>query len=91
MSETRSTEGVDERQYNKVCKDRFNRIEEKIDESDAKSEERFGRLDRSIRGNGKPGIATRLAVVEDNVKGWKKVTVGAIAAVVGIILHRIFG
>lgn len=64
-------------QYEKVCKDEFSGLHEKLD-----------KMDEAIRGNGKPGIQTRLDRLEQDKLYRSKVTwfvIGAMTTIAGSI------
>ena len=64
-------------QYEDVCKDQFLSLHEKLDQ-----------MDEAIRGNGKPGIQTRLDRLEQERISRSKVTwfiIGALTTIAGSI------
>ncbi|MFI4912438.1 MAG: hypothetical protein ACIAQZ_12295 [Sedimentisphaeraceae bacterium JB056] len=68
------------KQYENICKDEFGQLHRKLDS-----------LDESIRGNGKPGINTRLdrleqAAVKRSRLFW--MIVGAVVSAVVIMLFK---
>lgn len=71
-------------QYEKVCKDEFGAIHTKLD-----------KMDEAIRGNGKPGIQTRLDRLEQDAAVRSKLLwlitasaiTGAVSLVVTVILQ----
>jgi len=65
-----------QKHYETVCEARFDRIEETLN-----------RIDVGIRGNGKPGIGTRLALVEESIKTQKWVSKAIVVAAIGLIVN----
>jgi len=71
----------EEEQYERVCKGEFAEIGSKLD-----------RIDSALRGNGKPGINTRLDRLEQDAKRISRVVwivCGAGVTVVGALLVRL--
>ena len=69
-------------QYENVCKDQFAKLHEKLDT-----------LDEAIRGNGKPGIQTRLDRLEQDRFYRSKVAwfvIGSITTLAGSIAATFF-
>lgn len=65
-------------QYDDVCKDEFSLLHDKLD-----------KMDEAIRGNGKPGIQTRLDRLEHDKLTRSKVTwfvIGALTTIAGSIV-----
>lgn len=68
-------------QYERVCKDEFALVHEKLD-----------RIDAALRGNGKPGINTRLDRLEQDAKRVSRVVwivCGACVTATVALLFRI--
>ena len=66
-------------QYRDICRSEFAKINQKLD-----------RLDMAIRGNGKPGIATRIDRLEQSGQRRSKLGWLIVAAVVGNIVSVVF-
>ena len=74
--------GCQNEQYENICKDQFGSVHEKLDT-----------LDEAIRGNGKPGIQTRLDRLEQDRLYRSKVAwfiIGAITTLAGSITATLF-
>ncbi|MCP4712487.1 MAG: hypothetical protein GY869_28010 [Planctomycetes bacterium] len=67
--------------------DRFDRIETSLTEI----KDQIDQIDQAIRGNGKVGLGTRLALVEADVKSHKWTWRIIAATVIGIIVKTILG
>lgn len=74
----------DEEQYMRICKERFDAIDAKLDG-----------IDQALRGNGRPGIRHRLDILERAAGIWGKLVwlvIGAGMTIVGIAtVQRIGG
>lgn len=53
-----------EHNQTEICNGQFKAIHARIDKSDKVTHEKLTKLDNAIRGNGKPGIMTRLDRIE---------------------------
>lgn len=78
------------KQYDNVCRDWFQRIEKRTDERHAEMMKWIKQLDKSIRGNGKKGLITRVELLEQANSWVKRVALMVIGAGVFRFIAKVF-